>query len=101
AERDRDAADRFLIALSEPDRAVRAVLARRLRTLAVKDVLEQAEVLLGEDASGVVQILSEVRESAITKYLLSLAARDSLPIAVRARAIGSIESDQQWERDEL
>ena len=47
AERDRDAAERFLVALSEPDRAVRAVLARRLRTLPVKDVLEQAEVLLG------------------------------------------------------
>ncbi|HEU4731356.1 MAG TPA: HEAT repeat domain-containing protein, partial [Kofleriaceae bacterium] len=53
AERSRDAAERFLVALSEPDRAVRAILARRLRTLAVADVLEQAEVLLGEDAAGV------------------------------------------------
>src|SRR6478735_8420568 len=50
AERDRDAGERFLVALSEPDRAVRAVLARRLRTLEVADVIEQAEVLLGEDA---------------------------------------------------
>ncbi|HUS32148.1 MAG TPA: HEAT repeat domain-containing protein, partial [Kofleriaceae bacterium] len=101
AERDRDAGERFLVALSEPDRAVRSVLARRLRTLAVKDVLEQAEVLLGEDAAGVVQILGEIRDPEITRYLLALAARDSLPIPVRARAIGSIEADQQWERDEL
>ena len=43
AERSRDAGERFLIALSEPDRAVRAILARRLRTLDVADVLEQAE----------------------------------------------------------
>src|SRR5690348_1572503 len=59
AERSRDAAERFLVALGEPDRAVRAVLARRLRTLAVADVLEQAEVLLSEDAAGVVQVLGE------------------------------------------
>src|SRR6185437_5276760 len=65
AERDRDAGERFLVALSEPDRAVRAVLARRLRTLPVKDVLEQADVLLGEDAPGVVQILGEVRDAEI------------------------------------
>ena len=71
AERDRDAGERFLVALSEPDRAVRAVLARRLRTLPVKDVLEQAEVLLGEDAAGVVQILGEIRDSEITRYLLA------------------------------
>ena len=101
AERDRDAGERFLVALSEPDRAVRAVLARRLRTLAVKDVLEQAEVLLGEDAAGVVQILGEVREPEITKFLLSLAGRSDLPSHVRARAIGAIEADQAWERDAL
>src|SRR3569623_2570852 len=89
AERDRDAGERFLVALSEPDRAVRAVLARRLRTLAVKDVLEQAEVLLGEDAAGVVQILGEVREPEITKFLLSLAGRSagsSVCAVRRARA---------------
>src|SRR5438132_821002 len=51
AERSRDAAERFLIALSESDRAVRAVLARRLRTLPVAVVIEQAELLLGEDAA--------------------------------------------------
>lgn len=101
AERDRDPTERFLVALSEPDRAVRAVLARRLRTLAVEDVLEQAEVLLGEDAPGVVQILGEVRDPDITRYLLGLAARADLPTHVRARAIGSIEADLTWERDEL
>jgi HEAT repeat protein len=101
AERDRDAGERFLVALSEPDRAVRALLARRLRTLAVPDVLEQAEVLLGEDAAGVVQILGEIRDPDITRYLLQLAARAELPTHVRARAIGAIEADQTWERDEL
>jgi HEAT repeat protein len=90
-----------LIALSEPDRAVRAVLARRLRTLPVTEVIEQAEVLLGEDAAGVVQVLCEIRDAEITRYFLTLAAREDLPIAVRARAIGSIEADQTWERDEL
>ncbi len=101
AERDRDPAERFLIALSEPDRAVRAQLARRLRTLPVASVLEHAEVLLGDDAAGVIQILGEVREPEITRYLLELAARDTLPAEIRARAIGAIEADQHWERDEL
>jgi len=101
AERDRDPTERFLNALAEPDRAVRAQLARRLRTIPVAVVLEQAEVLLGDDPAGVVQVLSEVREPEITRYLLSLASRDALPAAVRARAIGSIEADQEWERDEL
>jgi HEAT repeat protein len=101
AERDRDAGERFLVALSEPDRAVRAVLARRLRTLPVKDVIEQADVLLGEDAPGVVQILGEIRDAEITRYLMALAARAELPTHVRARAIGAIEADQTWERDEL
>ncbi|HEY5951921.1 MAG TPA: HEAT repeat domain-containing protein [Kofleriaceae bacterium] len=101
AERDRDAGERFLVALSEPDRAVRAVLARRLRTLAVNDVIAQADVLLGEDAHGVVQILGEVRDPEITRYLLQLAARSDLDTHVRARAIGAIEADQGWERDEL
>jgi HEAT repeat protein len=101
AERNRDAAERFLVALSEPDRAVRAVLARRLRTLAVADVLEQAEVLLGEDAAGVVQVLGELRDPEVTRYLLALAERPALSPAVRARAIGAIEADQGWERDAL
>ena len=101
AERDRDPAERFLVALSEPDRAVRSVLARRLRTLVVKDVLEHAEVLLGEDATGVVQILGEIRDPDVTRYLLELAARADLDTSVRARAIGAIEADLTWERDEL
>ncbi len=101
AERDRDPAERFLVALSEPDRAVRAQLARRLRTLPVASVLEQAEVLLSDDAVGVIQILGEVREPEITKYLLAVAAREELSAEVRARAIGAIEADQGWERDEL
>jgi HEAT repeat protein len=101
AERNRDAAERFLVALSEPDRAVRAVLARRLRTLAVADVLDQAEVLLGEDAAGVIQVLGELRAPEVTRYLLAIAERDALPPAVRARAIGAIEADQGWERDAL
>ena len=101
AERARDAGERFLIALSEPDRAVRAQLARRLRTLPVADVIEQADVLLGDDAGGVVQLLGEVREPEITKYLLALAARADLPVVVRARAIGAIEADQAWEREAL
>ncbi|CAN5918308.1 hypothetical protein BH11MYX3_BH11MYX3_22060 [soil metagenome] len=101
AERSRDAGERFLVALSEPDRAVRAVLARRLRTIPVADVLEQAEVLLGEDAAGVVQILAEIRENEVTRYFLALAGREDLPMAVRARAIGSITANATWERDEL
>src|SRR6185436_17480907 len=101
AERSRDAGERFLIALSEPDRAVRAILARRLRTLDVADVLEQAEVLLGEDAAGVVQILGELRDPEVTRYLLALAERPGLPTVVRARAIGAIEADQGWERAAL
>jgi HEAT repeat protein len=101
AERSRDAGERFLIALSEPDRAVRAILARRLRTLDIADVLEQAEVLLGEDAAGVVQILGELRDPEVTRYLLALADRAALPAVVRARAIGAIEADQGWERAAL
>ncbi len=101
AERDRDAAGRFLVALGEPDRAVRAVLARRLRTLAAAEVIEQAEILLAEDAEGVVQILGELREPEVTRYLLALADREALPAAVRARAVGSIEADQAWERAAL
>jgi HEAT repeat protein len=101
AERDRDPAERFLVALGEPDRAVRAQLARRLRTIPVATVLEQAEVLLGEDASGVVQVLGEIREPEITKYLLELAGRASLSSDVHVRAIGAIEADQPWEREAL
>ena len=64
-------------------------------------MLEQAEVLLGEDAAGVIQILGELRDPEVTRYLLALAERPALPPAVRARAIGAIEADQGWERDAL
>ena len=101
AERDRDPTERFLVALGEPDRAVRAQLARRLRTIPVAQVLEQAEVLLGDDASGVIQVLGEVREPEITRYMLALASRSDLSPEIRARAIGAIEADQAWERGEL
>ncbi|HUQ03238.1 MAG TPA: HEAT repeat domain-containing protein, partial [Kofleriaceae bacterium] len=101
AERSRDAAERFLTALGEPDRAGRAVLARRLRTLPVSDVIEQAEILLGEDAAGVVQILGEIRDSEITRYLMNVANRPGMSPAIRARAVGSIEADQAWERGAL
>ncbi len=101
AERSRDAAERFLVALSEPDRAVRAVLARRLRTLPVAEVIEQAEVLLSEDAAGVVQILGELRDPDITKYLLAIGERPEVSADVRARAIGAIEANQPWEQEAL
>ncbi|MEO8699438.1 MAG: HEAT repeat domain-containing protein [Kofleriaceae bacterium] len=101
AERTRDATERFLVALGEPDRAVRAVLARRLRTLPVANVIEQAEILFSEDAEGVVQILGELRDPEITRYLLAIAERAELPPAVRARAVGAIEADQPWERAAL
>ncbi len=101
AERDRDAGERFLIALTERDRAVRAVLARRLRTMPGAEVLAHAEMLLEEDAAGVVQVLGELRDEAVTRYLLELAGRAALPALVRARAVGAIEANLPWERDAL
>ncbi len=101
AERSHDAAERFLVALGEPDRAVRAILARRLRTLPTATVIEQAEVLFAEDPTGVVQILGELRDAEITRYLLALAGRADISPSVRARAIGAIEADQPWERAAL
>lgn len=101
AERTRDAGERFLVPLTEPDRAVRAALARRLRTLPVIDVLAQADVLLGDDAAGVVQVLAELREPEVTRYLLAIVGRDDLPATVRARAALAIEANQPWERDAL
>lgn len=101
AERSRDAAERFLVALGEPDRAVRAIHARRLRTLPTATVIEQAEVLFADDPRGVVQILGELRDAEITRYLLAVADRADLPTDVRARAVGAIEADQTWERAEL
>ncbi len=97
----RDAGERILTALTETDRAARASLARRLRTLPVQAVLEQAEVLLADDAEGVIQIVAEVRAPEVTRFFLRLAKSDELPIAVRARAAGSIEANEPWERDAL
>ena len=101
AERSRDAAERFLVALGESDRAVRAIHARRLRTLPTATVIEQAEVLFAEDPKGVVQILGELRDAEITRYLLTLADRADIAAEVRARAVGAIEADQAWERAAL
>jgi len=101
AERDRDAGERFLVALTERDRAVRAVLARRLRTVPIAEVLEHAEMLVGDDAAGVVQVLGELREADVTKRLLELAGREALPLLVRARAVGAIEANLGWEREAL
>ncbi len=101
AERDRDAGERFLVALTERDRAVRAVLARRLRTVAAREVLDNAEMLIADDAAGVVQVLGELRDEEITRYLLDVAGRAALPVLVRARALGAIEANLPWEREAL
>ena len=101
AERARDPDERILAALMERDRAVRASLARRLRTLPVDDVLTHAELLLGDDPGGVVQVVAEVRSPAVTKLLLRIASDERLDVAVRARAAGSIEADEAWEREAL
>lgn len=101
AEQHKDAGERFLVPLYERDRAVRAALARRLRTLPVAIILEQAELLLSDDAEGVVQILAEIREPDVTKHLLGLVNRAELPVIVRARAALAIEANQPWEREAL
>ncbi|MCB9598633.1 MAG: HEAT repeat domain-containing protein [Sandaracinaceae bacterium] len=93
--------ERMLAALTETDRAVRASLARRLRTLPVAEVLEHAELLFADEPEGVVQILAEVRASEVTERLLAIAHDESLPANVRARAAGSIEADLEWEREAL
>lgn len=101
AERGRDAGERFLVALTERDRAVRAALARRLRTIPTAEILEHAEVLLGDDPEGVVQVLAEIRESEVTRYLLGLVGRADLSEVVRARAALAIEANLPWEREAL
>jgi len=101
AERARDPDERILTALTEQDRAVRASLARRLRTLPVDEVLAHAELLLHDDPEGVVQVVAEVRAPQVTKMLLRLAGDETLDLAVRARAAGAIEADEPWERDAL
>ncbi|HVV87043.1 MAG TPA: HEAT repeat domain-containing protein [Kofleriaceae bacterium] len=99
AERSRDAGERFLIALTERDRAVRAALARRLRTVPVAEVLEHAEVLIGDDAEGVIQVLAELRAEEVTRHLIALVGRTTLSDAERARAALAIEANEAWERD--
>ncbi|HUS68064.1 MAG TPA: HEAT repeat domain-containing protein, partial [Kofleriaceae bacterium] len=101
AERAQDAGERFLVALTESDRAVRGVLARRLRTLPLAQVIEHAEVLVGDDAAGVVQVLGELREPEVTRVLLDLASRPALDVVVRTRAVAAVEANLPWEREAL
>jgi HEAT repeat protein len=101
AERANDADGRILSALTERDRAVRAALARRLRTLPVNDVLTQAGLLLGDDAEGIIEVVAEVRAPEVTRFLLALARDAALEVAVRARAAGSIEANEGWEQEAL
>jgi HEAT repeat protein len=101
AEKKADPDERILTALTERDRAVRGALARRLRTLPVADVLEQAELLIADDPEGMVQVIAEVRAPEVTKLLLRVATDEAHPVAVRARAAGAIEADEPWERDAL
>jgi HEAT repeat protein len=101
AERAGDAAERILLALAEPDRAARARLARRLRSLPVAGVLAEARVLLADDPFGVLQIIGELRASEVTHFLLEIGGRADFPVDVRARAIGNIEADEGWEREAL
>ncbi|MBX3226480.1 MAG: HEAT repeat domain-containing protein [Labilithrix sp.] len=101
AEQKRDPDERILAALTERDRAVRAILARRLRTLPAADVLARAEVLLSDDPRGVIQVIAEVRRPEVTRFLVAIAADESADVLVRSRAAGSIEADEPWERDAL
>ncbi len=101
SELQRDAGDRILIALTERDRAVRALLARRLRTLPIEDVLAQAEMLLGDYPEAVVQVLGELRNPEVTRFLLAVSARTGLPEQVASRAIGAIVAEEPWEREAL
>jgi HEAT repeat protein len=100
-ERATDAAERILSALTETDRSARAALARRLRTLPVDSVLEQAALLLSDDPGGVVQIVSEVRAPEVTRMLLAIASDEGQQPDVRARAAGSIEANEPWEQAAL
>jgi HEAT repeat protein len=101
AERAGDVDERILTALTEQDRAVRGALARRLRTLPAADVLTHAEVLLRDDPLGVIQVVAEVRASDVTRLLLRIAEDESVEVATRARAVGSVEANEAWERDAL
>jgi HEAT repeat protein len=101
AERTKDVDERILTALTEQDRAVRASLARRLRTLPPEDVVTHAGLLLRDDPRGIIQVVAEVRAPYVTDFLIRIAEDEKLDVGMRARAIGSIEADEAWERDEL
>lgn len=101
AERKSDPDERILAALTETDRAVRSLLARRLRTLPAADMLARAEVLLADDPRGVIQVIAEIRTPEVTRLLLRIAADEGVDALVRSRAAGSIEADEAWERDAL
>lgn len=101
AERAQDADERILTALTEKDRAVRGALARRLRTLPVDDVLAQAELLLADDPAGVIQVVAEVRAPEVTRLLLRVAEDTSIDVVTRARAVLSVEANEEWERTAL
>jgi HEAT repeat protein len=101
AELTRDVGDRLLIALTERDRAVSALLARRLRTLPINEVLAQADALLSDDPAGVVRVLAELRSAEATRYLLGLAAREDLAGTVRELAIASIVAEEPWVRQAM
>jgi HEAT repeat protein len=101
SEQKRDPGERILAALAETDRVARAALARRLRTMPVADVLQQAELFLADDAEGVTQIVAEVRAPEVTEMLARIARDERHSVRVRARAAGSIEANEAWERDVL
>jgi HEAT repeat protein len=101
AEAQRDAGERVLVALTEKDRVVRALLARRLRLLPIADVLAAAEVFLADDAGAVVQVVGELRTPDTTRFLLGIATDTTRPSLVRARAAGAVEADEPWEREAL
>ncbi len=101
AERSKDVDERILTALTEQDRTVRASLARRLRTLPPEDVVTHAGLLFRDDPRGVIQVVAEVRAAYTTDFLLKIAEDETIEVATRARAVGSIEADEAWERDEL
>jgi HEAT repeat protein len=97
----KDASERLLLALTERDRVARALLARRLRPLPIADVLAEAEVLLADDAAGVVQVVGELRGPEVTRFLLAVAADPAHPTTTRARAVGAIEAHEPWARGAL
>jgi HEAT repeat protein len=101
AESRRDAGERLLVALTEKDRVVRGLLARRLRLLPIADVLAEAEVLLADDAASVVQVVGELRTPETTHFLVAIAKDSGRPSLVRARAAGAVEADEPWEREAL